>query len=344
MRSQPQTRIHAPRNEFPPRRSQARQMAQGFDPCWVMTQQSPHNGLWHRAQGPAALDPQAQRAMLPPPSPVPMSCPVMSEASRPQPQRASLRRLLTVGFLTQTLLASAGCASGAISYRGQSQTPTLTASQLQERATAPENHRLLGEVAASCRRVEVAEGFEAVSWSDLGCSPELLRRAIAQKAAAQGATMLVDSECDGLESSSSGIDCSAQAWANKGSDSANSGLPEVSPSLVSATGSERIERAWLVYVDSHLTTASGVQRAAAVATPISANAVRELAVIGMQDFRLGDLTAYCETGQCDEQDLRGGLRAAAGRVGADALVAVRCFSPSEGPRCVASIARSPTEQ
>ncbi len=66
--SQPSSPRHAGVSELPPRRTQRVQSAKGVAPPSLSSQQSPHTGARHRAQGPTAVLPQiTQRADEPSP-------------------------------------------------------------------------------------------------------------------------------------------------------------------------------------------------------------------------------------------------------------------------------------
>jgi hypothetical protein len=65
--------------------------------------------------------------------------------------------------------------------------------------------------------------------------------------------------------------------------------------------------------------------------------VKELALLPIADFPVGDLTASCKNG-CDERALRYGVLIAAGRLGVPDVVGVRCFNSRAGSSCVGTLA------
>lgn len=67
-RSHSKRPCHAAVSERAPRRSQSRQMAQTFAPPSVRVEQSPHTGLAHDAQGPAAARGQKLQRVMSSPS------------------------------------------------------------------------------------------------------------------------------------------------------------------------------------------------------------------------------------------------------------------------------------
>ena len=65
--------------------------------------------------------------------------------------------------------------------------------------------------------------------------------------------------------------------------------------------------------------------------------VRELTELPVNLVALGDLTTRCEAG-CSRDSARNGLRLAAARMGARAVVDVRCASREQGWLCVGTAA------
>lgn len=235
-----------------------------------------------------------------------------------------------------------GCAGSGVSYQGKSQVPVARGEQLDRGGSASVGAHQLGSVSAMCQRSDVAHGFEGATWSEIGCSHALLRAAISQRAAASGASQLVSMECTGRPEVDTELSCTAEAWGPE--SPAEFEAPNSVRESTSLEGRE--ERAWHVHLESQLDERLIAEHGGEPDPwqPVRPQEVRELAVAGVVDFRLGDLTAYCDPGACDEADLRHGLRAAAGRIGAHSLIGVRCVTQSDGPRCVASVARTPQEK
>jgi hypothetical protein len=71
--------------------------------------------------------------------------------------------------------------------------------------------------------------------------------------------------------------------------------------------------------------------------PRRADQVRELAELPVNHIALGDISTRCEKG-CSRDSARNGLRLVAARMGARALVAVRCTARESGVLCVGTAA------
>jgi len=71
--------------------------------------------------------------------------------------------------------------------------------------------------------------------------------------------------------------------------------------------------------------------------PRAGSEVRELALLPLADFPLGELAASCEGG-CDERALRYGVLVAAGRMGVPDVVGVRCISRGSTSACIGTLA------
>ena len=69
----------------------------------------------------------------------------------------------------------------------------------------------------------------------------------------------------------------------------------------------------------------------------TADDVTEFASFPVGNVELGTLRARCSAGVCDADEVRQGLRAAAGGLGASGLVGVRCFVLDRVKTCVATL-------
>jgi hypothetical protein len=73
--------------------------------------------------------------------------------------------------------------------------------------------------------------------------------------------------------------------------------------------------------------------------PVAPEQVAEIDFPRVGQVSLADLRAHCCEEKCSEGSVRMALRAAAARVGATSLVAIRCVrGPDDAPACVASAA------
>jgi hypothetical protein len=228
------------------------------------------------------------------------------------------------------LLFAAGCGgSGGALYSGQSQDPRVAATQLAERESVPGGYRVLGVVEARCDRQEPAFG-ELIehepacrNLAELMCSTELLSRALRERAAEVGGTVLVGRRC----SSEAGegeiaIRCGAEVAAPKDDQRTIAAGPAVTDEVVPLRDVREARDIQLMFTP--LVTAPRASR--------SAHLVAERAVMPVQNVVLGDLLARCGD-DCTDGALRESLRVAAGRVGASDVVGVRCLNEGDERVC-----------
>jgi hypothetical protein len=242
--------------------------------------------------------------------------------------------------LLTSLPAFVACASGGVSYTGESQRKLLDPGQLQSGDEAPPGLRRLGHLAAHCRLADASAGLDGVASSDVGCSTALLSAALRERAAEAGGTFLVDHRCDrggGQLAPGDGATCSADAWGprepatySSASDLGPFNVDARAPAAPFAPAYGSASEAWRVLLDYW--PAPG-QKAR---PPVAAEQVSEIDFPRVGFVRLGDVRARAH-GPCSSESLRGALRVAAARVGATSVVDVRCVT-DETQFCVASLA------
>jgi hypothetical protein len=157
--------------------------------------------------------------------------------------------------------------------------------------------------------------------TSFACSRELLERVLESQARAKGATVLARLRC--ARAGDSGIRCSA-TLARPQEPVITVGGPGPEPSDVGVVSSA-------VAIDLEPSVKSFARRSR------TADDVTEFASLPVGNVELGTLRARCAAGDCDPEQVRGGLRAAAGGLGASGLVGVRCFVLERINACVATL-------
>jgi hypothetical protein len=234
-----------------------------------------------------------------------------------------------------------GCGGG-VSFSGRAQAPVVEPSQLESGDRAPEGQHRLGTVKAHCQGVDVSEGLESASLSEVSCSVPFLVAALRERAATVGGSFLMEPRCDvaNLESPRMEVSCHSELW-GPSDPSAFASVVEPLPVNVDAAGPAapgvpsygHVEEAWRVRVDFH-PVAGWAARA-----PLLPDGVNEVDFPRVNEAPQGDLVAYCEgDAQCAVASVRGALSAAAARLGANTVVGVRCVTEEGSPRCVATAA------
>jgi len=192
----------------------------------------------------------------------------------------------------------------------------------------PAGYTSLGDVEASCTSARDWRPFHDAPATGLFCDRPLLERALAEKAARRGGTLLALTRCGGQAAGV--LTCSAVVARSR------SGVARVaaSSSLVAATDSDALSPGVASHIAIDLEPA--VPRYARRAR--SGADVQERAFLPVGHVELGILRARCDAGACSAEQARAGLRAAAGALGVSDLVGVRC-TPFDGERtCVAALA------
>jgi hypothetical protein len=232
-----------------------------------------------------------------------------------------------------------GCAPG-VSYSGETRPQLVPARALASGDRAPAGQERLGRVSASCESLAVTGAFAGALLSEVSCSLPLLLAALRDHAASVGGTFLLEPRCDADGGSPPlELSCEAELWGPV--DAAGFVAPEtptpinvdaLGPAAPGAPAWGSVTEAWQVRLDFH---PAGGWRAL---PPLRPDEVHEVAFARVQERPLGDLVAYCEPGeQCAAASVRAALRAAAARLGASALVGVRCIRESGATRCIGSL-------
>jgi hypothetical protein len=244
-----------------------------------------------------------------------------------------------------TSLAVSACAANGVSYSGASRPRVAHPLQLESADRGPSAQERLGQLSAACTRIDVSDGLDSARSSDVSCSNAFLLAALRDRAAAVGGMTLVDSDCEPEVEHGKAtrhLECSAEVWGP--SDGKRADVAEALPLNVDprgpaaplAPGYGSVGDAWRVLIDYW--PAKGSKPHAAVE---SAQVV-EVDFPRVGHVALGDLRARAEEGVA-EDSLRSALRAAAARIGATSIVAVRCVAGEGKHICVASVAAPEAE-
>jgi hypothetical protein len=215
-------------------------------------------------------------------------------------------------------LAAASCAARypSVRFQGETRAPVATIEQLRRVPELPRGADKLGTLEVSCRRDASFEPFDERSLADIDCSEGRLIRMLSEVASASGGDTLVELHCYGLTI----LSCQA-VLARQAPDSA----PRVAgpaPDVFGQLGAE-------ISVSFSPNAPSPGRASRAV------DSVRDLPALPPSHRVVGSLEARCAS-QCSEALLRDGLRVAAGRLGVDDVVGVRCFGWEDGTRCFGS--------
>jgi hypothetical protein len=205
----------------------------------------------------------------------------------------------------------------------------------------------LGIVHDSCTLRPGFRRLDGEPLSDLDCTTERLDWALRESAADAGGEVLVGVRCGSRRlGTSSGeaylVNCAGTvarfktgALASLGPLTAPRSLPPGTPAP-SASDVKRIDQP-----DSSLGFRISLSFEPKVQNferrSRTGAEVKELALLPLADFALGDLVASCEAG-CDERALRYGVLVAAGRMGVPDVVGVRCFNSGSSHSCIGTLA------
>lgn len=215
-------------------------------------------------------------------------------------------------------LAGVSCAARypSVRYTGDTRPPVATIEQLGRVPALPRGAEQLGTLEVSCRRGARFEPFDERSLADIDCSEGRLIRMLSEVASASGGDTLVALECRGQAS----LSCSATLARRAPATAPHVGAP--GPDVFGQLGAE-------ISV-SFSPTAPAPERASR-----AVDAVRDLPALPPSHRVVGSFEARCAS-QCPEALVRDGLRIAAGRLGVDDIVGVRCFEWEGGTRCLGS--------
>jgi hypothetical protein len=228
-------------------------------------------------------------------------------------------------------LSTLGCGRAGALFSGQTQDPRVAATQVLELESMPADHRLLGVVETSCEREEPAFGELAEresgrrSLAELMCSQASLTRALRERAAEVGGTLLVGRRCSS-EASEDGLSVRCIAEVATARDERTVQLAKVPvPQTDQVVPLRDVQEADAIQV---MYTALNAKPRA----PRAPHLVAEQVTMPVQNVAIGDLLARCGD-ECSAAALRESLRVAAGRVGASDLVGVRCLHKGEDLVC-----------
>lgn len=243
-------------------------------------------------------------------------------------------------------LLSVACAGhfDPANFEGSREARRVTPEAVRELTASTAQLETLGTVHVSCKQQPGFRRLQRELLSDLDCSTERLTWVLRETAASVGGEVLVSLKCSAGPSSKdmSNIECRAAvaryrtgAFADPNPGSSPRQLPVGSPAP-SASDVRRIEQpdaslGFRIALDFEPKVPAFERRSRGPAE------VKELSLLPIADFSLGDLTASCEKG-CDERALRYGVLIAAGRLGVPDVVDVRCFRTSERSSCVGTLA------
>jgi hypothetical protein len=236
-------------------------------------------------------------------------------------------RAAALGGILLSACTIGACGSGlreAASFRGDSRPTRVSPSQVRETASLPAAHRRLGEVSAECTLTEGRITIDDEWLSDVDCSEARLWRALREEAAERGGDVLFERSCYSRVVSDDGTTtrrfsrCEAQVARAQGKPA----LPEA---VIVGSETASAAEAWRIRVTFF--AANDLRR-----RPRRADLVGDVAHFPVNDVVLGDVTASCERG-CSRQAVRDGVRAAAGRIGANHVVDISCVDRQPGYTC-----------
>jgi hypothetical protein len=228
-----------------------------------------------------------------------------------------VRRLAAPGFLV-----ALGCASA----------PPVAAENVTWSEVVPRGYVVLGDVEASCTPGRAWGAFHDAPATSLFCERTVLERALVEKAARRGGTLLALTRCADLTSGA--LACSAVAARPEHGGASPRATPTSRTAPPLGTDSDALSA--VVASQIAIDLEPGVPHFARRAR--SGAEVQERAWLPVGHRELGILRARCDIETCTAEQARAGLRAAAGALGVADLVGVRC-TPFDGERtCVAALA------
>jgi hypothetical protein len=236
----------------------------------------------------------------------------------------------------------------AAKFEGRRAERVVSPEQIRSEPDLPDGYELLGRASATCTLTQGARQLDREWLSDVDCSERRLERALEERASEVGGELLVGLVCRSHPNRSQDeIRVFCHADVARAGDELRERTPLVAQRRAAAAGPsvlpgydrkgvERLDEpvaseAWRIRV-SFVPAASAQRRPAR-----RAEDVRELAELPVNLIALGDLSTRCEAG-CSRDSARNGLRLAAARMGARAVVDVRCASREKGWMCVGTAA------
>lgn len=98
------------------------------------------------------------------------------------------------------IVVLSGCFTGGCfgntTYTGMRYPPIARASEVEERAKLPSDHRVIGRAMARCKTYDRAEELDEIMFSDGLCTKRDLQQRLREVAAEVGGDLLVDRDCD----------------------------------------------------------------------------------------------------------------------------------------------------
>jgi len=207
--------------------------------------------------------------------------------------------------------------------------PLVPAATRVEWAEAvPAGYEPLGSVRADCARRAHDGALSGTPASSLLCSRAELERALIERARKRGGTVLAAERC---RQHGKKLACAAVVArpGEAGGPARGRGDPMVVDEDALALSASVAGR---ILIDLE-PVGPRLERRARGAAEVS-----EFRLLPLGHRELGLLRAHCQAGDCDEAQAHAGLRAAAGGLGATALVGVRCFALAGEESCVATLA------
>jgi hypothetical protein len=201
--------------------------------------------------------------------------------------------------------------------------PPATAPSAVERSEElPVGYEALGSVSARCRKRPAFGELWGTAASSLACSRAELERALRERAAAKGGTVVAAQRC---RQSAETLSCTGEAARPvAGARPAAPGADELA--ILPVSVADRIS------IDLEPRVARFERRARSSAD------VTEYRLLPVGHVELGTLRARCAAEECSAEQAREGLRVAAGGLGASALVGSSCFVLDGERACVGILA------
>ncbi len=210
------------------------------------------------------------------------------------------------------VLSLSGCAGSA--------PPSGASSAVERSEELPVGYEALGGVSAKCRKRPAFGELRGTAATSLACSRAELERALRERAAAKGGTLVAAQRC---RQSAETLTCVGEAARPMaGARTQTHGADELVSLPVSVA--ERIS------IDLEPSVPRFSRR------PRPSADVTEYRLLPVGHVELGTLRASCAADECSADQAREGLRVAAGGLGASALVGASCFV-LDGERACAGI-------
>ncbi|HMR74008.1 MAG TPA: hypothetical protein PKD61_02820 [Polyangiaceae bacterium] len=271
----------------------------------------------------------------------------------PEYQQPHTRHALAAAQVALLALSCSGCGTvmSSASYTGTRYPPVVTAGQVREFVKLPDDHEVIGQVRASCSRSTGDVEWHDVLLSDILCSESRLVHTLRRKVAEVGGTALAERDCD------KDTDTKSRTETKDGKDKVRSvttthiacegtvarAKVESSPVAPEAVAGEATPPqgaasdpdepdtdastvAWRIRIQ--VTRGKDATQRPAVAS----EAVETLTERPAGTVAIANIVADCTRG-CNEAAVQLGVREAAARIGATAVVAVSCRADGKSWIC-----------